>query len=205
VVPVVDEAALSLLNRFPAGGTGLAAIALYNGQHNGMTSAELSKACKAARLPSSGAKHDKLVFLWAHVKDPERMQRLVHVHKKSELLALLQPCYEREMVEGLVEVQLALEEMVDVVCECEREGGEGGGVLDAWSLGAEKEKGKKKRKRAPRRVARPPSGFYGVERKWEAVGSEDPLRRQAAPPRHLRHQAGGSTRIRQGGKAARGG
>jgi hypothetical protein len=41
-------------------------------------------------------------------------QRLVHVHKKSELLALLQPCYEREMVEGLVEVQLALEEMVDV-------------------------------------------------------------------------------------------
>jgi hypothetical protein len=154
VVPVVDEAALSLLNRFPAGGTGLAAIALYNGQHNGMTGAELSMACKGARLPSSGGSrfHEKLVFLWAHVKDPELMQRLVHTHKKSKLLALLQPCYQKgEMVEGLIEVQLALEEMVDVVCECEREGGEGGGVLDAWSLGAEKEKGKKKRKRAAKK------------------------------------------------------
>jgi hypothetical protein len=30
VMPVVDEAALSLLNGLPAGGTGLAAIALYS-------------------------------------------------------------------------------------------------------------------------------------------------------------------------------
>jgi hypothetical protein len=32
-----------------------------------------------------------------------------------------------------MEVQFMLEEMVDVVCECEREGGEGGEVLGAWS------------------------------------------------------------------------
>jgi hypothetical protein len=103
-MPVVDEAASSLLNRFPAGGTGLAAIALYSGQHNGVTQAELSMACKGASLPSSGAKQQLLVFLWAHVKDPELMQRVVHTHTKSELLALLQPCYQKvEMVEGLIE------------------------------------------------------------------------------------------------------
>jgi hypothetical protein len=55
---------------------------------------------------------------------------------------------------------------------------------------------------------RPPSGFYGVSasgKRWQAVASEDQLRPQDPPPQHLRHQAGGSTRIRQKGKAVWGG
>jgi hypothetical protein len=56
-----------------------------------------------------------------------------------------------------MEVQLALEEMLHVVCECAREGGEGGEVLGAWSelqerrereTQAAEKKADKKRKRA---------------------------------------------------------
>jgi SHAQKYF class myb-like DNA-binding protein len=49
---------------------------------------------KWAGLPSSGAKQQHLVFLWAHVKDPRLMQRLVQTHRKPALLALLKPHYE---------------------------------------------------------------------------------------------------------------
>jgi hypothetical protein len=50
----------------------------------------------------------------------------------------------------------------------------------------------------------PSSGFYGVcpnNKRWKAM-TDDPLRRQKSPPRHFRHQAGGSTRIRLEGKQA---